>query len=416
MLNLDSKPTSCSATITIVGAALLSLGMVMVFSASASLTALPIWQDPLKNSAVRQAAFSGIGLITLLLVSLCPYEAWRIRRGTWWQPSVFLLIAVVGLLVAVLIPGIGEERNGARRWLSLGPSSLGLGFQPSEVAKVGVIIFLSGVCARMGDRVRKFWTGLLPLLFMVAIVGALIGKEDLGTAALVVAVGGCILLAAGARWWHLGLLAIPIVAGLVYLLTVEQYRMDRLLAFRNPELDAQGKSYQPMQSLITIASGGWWGLGLGGGVQKYGYLPEGRSDFIFSVICEELGIIGGLAVIGLFAVLIWQGRKAVAIAPTPFGRLIAFGVTILIGLQAAMNVAVVTVSMPTKGIGLPLVSAGGSGVLFYSFLLGLMANTARYRSVSSAEGRVETGSILTATQNSAPSIPLSGLAGASTTQ
>jgi cell division protein FtsW len=377
MPQLRSRPSTTSTTITIVACALLSLGVVMVFSASATLTAPPIGQNILKNPAVRQAMFTFAALLALLIAGLCPHEFWRLRRGSIFQPSVFLVLITLALLGLVLV--IGEERNGAKRWLPLGPSSLGLGFQPSEVAKLSVPIFLAGYVAYIGDRIRKFWFGLLPALGVLGVVCALIGKEDLGTAALLALVGGCILLAGGARIWHLILLSLPGIMGFVYLIKKEPYRIGRLTSFMDPYADPLGKGYHQIQSLITIASGGWQGRGLGCGIQKYGYLPEGRNDFIFSVICEELGMVGGMAVIALFAIFLWHGRKAVIAATTDFGRLLALGATLIIGFQAAMNIAVVTVSVPTKGIALPLVSAGGTGVILLSILVGLLVNVARYR-------------------------------------
>lgn len=237
----------------------------------------------------------------------------------------------------------------------------------------------------MGERIRRFWTGLLPMLLMLAVVAGLVGIEDFGTGALLALVGACILLAAGAKVWHLALTAMPGAVGLAYLIVAKPYRLERLKAFLDPFADPQGSGYHQVQSLITIASGGWWGQGLGAGIQKYGYLPEGRTDFIFAVICEELGLVGGIAVLGLFAVLLWSGRRAMLQAHTEFGRLLALGVTLTVGFQAAMNVAVVTVSIPTKGIGLPLVSAGGSGVMLFGVLIGLMINVARHRSSQHAE-------------------------------
>jgi cell division protein FtsW len=376
---MRSRPSACSTTITLVASALLALGVVMVFSASASLTSPPITENILKNSSFRQAAFTFAALLTLLFFGLCPYDTWRLRERSWWQPTLFLYLATLALVAVVLVPGIGEERNGARRWLSLGPSAMGLGFQPSELAKLSLVLFMAAYCAAIGERIRKFWTGLLPALLLVAIPAGLVGKEDFGTAVLLVAVGGAILIGAGARWWHLMLMAVPVLAGIGYLVTAESYRIQRLLTFRDPFADAQGAGYHQVQSLITIASGGWWGLGLGAGVQKYGYLPEGRSDFIFSVICEELGVVGGIAVIALFGVFLWQGARAVSAGRCPFGKLLALGATLMVGLQATMNIAVVTVSVPTKGIGLPFVSAGGSGVLFLSILVGMLVNIARHR-------------------------------------
>ena len=285
----------------------------------------------------------------------------------------------IALLVAALIPGIGEERNGARRWLSIGPASAGLSFQPSELAKLAIIVLVAGFCSLLGGRIQKFFTGLLPLMLLLGVFGALVGIEDFGTGALLLGVGGCMLLGAGAKVWHLAITCLPAIAGMVYLIAAKSYRMERLKSFLDPFADPQGSGYHQVQSLITIASGGWWGQGLGAGIQKYGYLPEGRTDFIYAVICEELGLVGGIAVLGLFAVLLWAGRKAMIKADTEFGRLIALGITLTVGFQAAMNVAVVTVSVPTKGIGLPLVSAGGTGVILYGILLGLLINVARRR-------------------------------------
>ena len=328
--------------------------------------------------------FTCVALVAMLLVGLCPYQTWQIRpahgpHGRWrWQPTLALTILSLGLLVLVLVPGIGEARNGARRWLPLGPSVIGLGFQPSEIAKVALVLFLAAYAAHLGERIRRFWTGFLPCLLVLALFAGLVGVEDLGTGVLLAMVGACILLGAGARLWHLLLAALPAVSGLVYLILLKPYRLQRLASFLNPEADPQGAGYHQIQSLVTIASGGWWGQGLGAGVQKYGYLPEARTDFIFAVICEELGIIGGTAILALFAVLLWQGRKAMLSATSEFGRLLALGASLTIGLQATMNVGVVTVSIPTKGISLPLVSAGGTGVIFFGILVGLLVNVARH--------------------------------------
>ncbi len=388
VLGPRSRPTTCSTMILIVALSLLSLGVVMAFSASASLTAPSITENVWKNAAVRQAAYSLAALVVLLVSGLCPYEVWRIRRGSLFQPGVYLMALTLFFLAAVLV--IGEERHGAKRWLSLGPPSLGLGFQPSELAKLAGVIFLAGYAAFLGPRIRKFWLGLLPALCVVGLTCGLVGKEDLGTAVLLAAVGGGLLLAAGARIWHLALVSLPGIAGFIYLIKEEPYRIGRLTSFMDPYADPLGKGYHQIQSLITIASGGWWGRGLGCGIQKYGYLPEGRNDFIFAVICEESGIVGGLAVIALFGLLLWHGRKAVLAASTEFGRLLALGAALTIGLQAAMNIAVVTVSVPTKGIGLPLVSAGGSGVILLSILVGLLVNVARARPAVAAAS-TETG-------------------------
>jgi len=379
MFRLSSRPTACSTTLTITAAALLGLGVVMVFSADASLTGGPDAEKLFGDRSMRQAAFACAALAAMLIVGLCPHGAWQIKRRSWFQPSVLLMVLALALLALVLVPGIGEKHKGAQRWLSLGAVGLDIGFQPSEIAKLALVIFGAAYCAALGTRIRRFWTGFLPAVVLLGLLVAMVGIEDFGTAALLAVICGCILLAAGAKLWHLFLVSLPAMGGLVWLITARANRIDRLRAFWNPEADPQGSGYQPLQSLLTIASGGWWGNGLGGGIQKYGYLPEGRTDFIFAVICEELGIIGGIAVIALFGIMLWQGKRALNAAPTDFGRLLALGATMMLGLQAAMNIAVVTVSVPTKGIGLPLVSAGGTGVIFFGILVGLLVNVARRR-------------------------------------
>lgn len=372
-----SGPVSGSTTITITAAALLGLGVIMVCSADASLTSSAQRVAPLRDPSVKQAIFSALGLLSLLSFGLCSYRLWRVRKGSVLQPAVFLLILTLVLVTLVLVPGIGHEQNGARRWLPLGPAGWGLRFQPSEIAKIGLVVFLAAYGEFVGRRIQRFFTGLLPALLVLAVIVGAVGVEDLGTAGLLALVGGCMLLGAGARLRHLALAAVPAIAGIAYLVALRPYRLQRLTSFLSPESDPLGAGYHQIQSLVTIVSGGWWGRGLGAGIQKYGYLPEGRADFIFAVICEELGLVGGIAVLALFGILIWQGKRAMDGAPSELGRLLALGVTLMIGLQAAMNVAVVTVSVPTKGIALPFVSAGGTGVVVFSILVGQLANVAR---------------------------------------
>jgi cell division protein FtsW len=211
----------------------------------------------------------------------------------------------------------------------------------------------------------------------LALLIGLVGLEDFGTAALLAMVGAAMLVAAGCRLWHLGLLGLPGMGLLVALVLSKDYRVARFMAFRDVWADPQGATYHPLQSLCTIASGGWWGRGLGSGIQKYGYLPHGRSDFIFSLLCEELGILGGIVVIVLLLVLLWQGRKAMIRSGDSLGRLLACGITVLIGVQAAINIAVVTVMVPTKGIALPFVSAGGTSLLVFCLAGGILANVGR---------------------------------------
>ncbi len=368
-----------SVAIVTVAAALMGIGALMTFSASA---AVPV-EDALSGwgfwrLASRQLIYVGGALAAMLVMTLVPYRLWTLGGGL---PALVLMGVALVACGLVFVPGIGLEINNARRWIRLGPVQ----FQPSELVKLAMPLLMGAWLARRrrvpGDQateplVRSFWSGFMPASIMLGICVVVVGLEDFGTAALVACVGGLMMLIAGARWHHLLLPILPAVPIFGYLLMSRAHRMDRLTTFMNIWADPENKGYQAIMSLCTIATGGWWGKGLGAGFTK-GYLPEARSDFIFAVICEELGVIGGIAVAGLFIVFVWNGLKIVRDCGDPAGRLIAFGIAMTIGLQAAMNIAVVTVSVPTKGIALPLVSAGGTGALCLGAMVGVLANIPR---------------------------------------
>ncbi len=384
----------------------MSIGAVMTLSASASVDRPILWWALWKSPAIRQLLFVGAGLLAMLVATRIPYRIWSAGRREFIPALLFLLLAL-GTLALVFVPGIGVMVNNARRWIQLGPVTLGIRFQPSELVKIALPIFLAcwmtavgsavGPACRAGlSRPRSrpaggtyrcagtqsvvripFWRGLFPAVIVIGISVAAVGIEDFGTAALLAAVAGAMLLVGGAKLWHLCLMALPVVPAFGYLLMSRSHRMERIMIFRDIWRDPQNKGYQAVQSLSTIAGGDWWGRGLGRGFVK-GYLPEARTDFIFSVICEELGIIGAAAVIALLMVLVWQGLTLIRRCPDPMGRLLAFGIAFTLGLQAAINIAVVTVCVPTKGIALPLVSGGGSGVIFLGALVGVLANIARH--------------------------------------
>ena len=365
---------STAAAIIVVTTALMTIGVVTIASASASLDDSLLSVSLWKSTFGRQLLFAGLGFLAMLLFARI---ACAPQSGFAWSASGgFVLLAGVCLAV-VLIPGVGIERNGARRWLCLGPQEYGLTFQPSELAKVALVVFLAAFLADRRAQLKSAAKTLLPAVMVIGVLSALVGLEDFGTAALMGMVGGAMLLAAGCRWTHLMLAALPGLAAAGYLVCSEPYRWRRLTSFFDIWADPQGAGYHPIQSLATIASGGWFGRGLGAGVQKYGYLPAGRTDFIFSVLCEEAGLVGGLIVILLFVALLWLGLRTMRRAEGAQPRLLAFGVTMLVCLQATMNIAVVTVMTPTKGIALPFVSAGGSGVIFLGALVGLLAGVAR---------------------------------------
>lgn len=355
-------------------AAMIGVGLVMNFSTAGSLLTTPLEGPLWRNSAVRQSIFSLAALVVLLCIARVDYRGWLgVSARSLARPAALLALGLL-LCLAALVPGIGVERNGARRWLPVGA---GVTVQPSELCKAMSVILLAAMIALRRTPLSHFWRGLLPALLVIAVCVGVVGKEDFGTSALIGLVGGALLLAGGAKRWHLALCALPAVSGMAALVYFWPYRMERLLGFLDIWKDPQGRGYHPVQSLVTIASGEWWGLGLGAGVQKYGYLPEARSDFVFSVVVEELGVVGGLIVIALYAAMVVQGWRIVRRAPDTFGRLLAFGATMTLGVQAVLNIGVVTVMLPTKGISLPFISAGGSSMLFLSILVGSLAAVGR---------------------------------------
>ncbi len=310
----------------------------------------------------------------MILVSWIDYRWWGqpwvggIRPVTW-------LLYLSGILVALtLVPGIGVEINGARRWISLG---FGVRFQPSELVKLALVLWLADRFGSGRKNVRAFWLGLLPAGIVVAGMCALVGFKDFGTAALIALVCLGVLTAAGMHWFWLGALACAGAVGAKVLIVLEPYRLERIKAHKDIWADAMGRGYQAVQSLLAIAAGGWGGVGLGSSLQKFGYLPEASSDFILALICEEMGFAGAAVVIALFVTIVWQGACVLMCSEDNFAKLAAFGIALTIGLQAAMNIAVVTVVVPTKGISLPLVSAGGTSLIVTAASVGLLASLAR---------------------------------------
>jgi cell division protein FtsW len=285
--------------------------------------------------------------------------------------SWVILGSTVVLLSLVLIPGIGIEVNQSRRWLPIGG---GIRFQPSEIAKLAVLLFTAAFLANDPIRTRKFWTGFLPLAVVVLVIfGLTLLEPDLGTSAFILCLAGALLLLGGVRIWYLlGSVFVfaPILAGFVFVRwEMVQNRMQGLL---NPE-----SLHQLRHSLRALGSGGWDGLGLGAGMQKLRYLPEAHTDFIFAIIGEELGFIGCVAIILLFVALVWAGAAIAWRARDTFGFLVASGITIALGFQAAINIAVVTGSAPTKGIALPFVTFGGTGLCMTMAQVGILLAIAR---------------------------------------
>ena len=315
---------------------------------------------------LKRVIFLGLGVAAMALAATVDYRFWRRRRWPIYAGAILLL-------VLVLIPGVGVERNHARRWFRVA----GFSCQPSEFAKIALVVAVAAFAARRRAELGRFWKGLAPGLALVGLPAALILVEpDFGTATLVAAIGALILLVGGAKLWHMVVLAAPGLAAAVALVAGSPYRRGRILAFLRPWEHYDGPGYQLIHSLLALGSGGLLGLGPGGSQQKLYFLPESSTDFAFAILGEELGLVGALAALGLFVYFVVLGMRVAGNAPDLFGSLLAFGITSVIGLQAAINIAVVTASAPTKGIPLPFISAGGTSLVVTLASVGVLLNVA----------------------------------------
>lgn len=361
---------------------LMATGAVMVFSAGANLSYEFELRRFYEYPGLRQIMFFPLAVVVLFAASAPDYRFWSCRTKWYKWPTLWLLVLAITLLVLVLIPSIGTEVYGARRWLRipLGPASIS--FQPSELAKWTMVCFMAGACTQLGPDIRRFWTRFVPLCVLIGLVCGLVIVQDLGTAVFIGLIGFLMLVIAGARWWHV-LMPVPVgIGAFIAVLYYSPNRLDRLLAFIYPERYSDSVAYQANQSLIAIGSGGVLGKGLGQGTCKYGHLPEDTTDFIFSIVGEELGLLGTIGLIMLFILFVSLGLLVVLRCRDRFARLLAAGIVLTIGIQAALNMGVVTVVLPTKGIPLPFVSAGGTSMLLSSVAVGVLLNIAA-RSTSS---------------------------------
>jgi cell division protein FtsW len=354
--------------------ALLALGAVMVQSASAGVSGYTGWQW--NSNAAKDAIFAVVGIVTFFVVGSLNY-AWLAlpTKSRWRSPILWLLgIALIANLI-VLIPHVGVAVNGARRWLRLGPMQL----QPSELAKWAVVLYLAYWLSRRPVDMNRFFAGFVPTLIPIAALCLLIVIQDFGTATLIAVAALAMLVAGKVRWRHLLITIPPILAIGLWFVMHKEYRWKRITAFANPYAAPRKEGYHMIQSLLSFATGGWTGRGLGNGIQKLGYLPEDTTDFIFAVICEELGLFGAMLTIALYLGVLYCAWQTVKMKRDNFGRMIAFGVGTMVTLQALINIAVATVSVPTKGLSLPLVSAGGSGLIITCAALGLLRSAARFK-------------------------------------
>jgi cell division protein FtsW len=346
---------------------LLALGMTMVLSTSYLYS-----QERYSDGTYffrKQLLAMGAGAAALVACSMVPSALYR--------RCAYPLLAVSFIfLTLVLVPGIGVNRGGARRWIMLA----GFAFQPSELAKLAMVFYLAHSMAKKEQMIRTFSVGVLPhLLVSGAFAGVLLLEPDFGSALILTMLLYFMLFVGGARVHHLLatlLMALPL---LIYVMTQAEYRLRRLLTFLDPWSDASGSGFHVIQSLIAFGSGQIWGRGLGESRQKLFYLPEAHTDFVYSVVGEELGLLGAWAVLALFGVIIMRGLRLTAKIEEPFDHYLAFGLTVLLGVQALIHMGVVMGLMPTKGLVLPFISYGGSAMVINLMAAGILLGLSRRR-------------------------------------
>ncbi len=317
----------------------------------------------------KQLIALGAGLVGLIVCSLL--------SGTTYRRLAYPLLGLTVLvLILVVIPGIGVLRGGARRWLMFA----GFTFQPAELAKLALVIYLAHSMARKEDKIKTFAFGILPHMIVTGVcLGLLLLEPDFGTALILAMLLYSMLFIGGVRISHLlatGLLALP---GLIYIMVTAPYRLRRLITFLDPWSDPQDTGFQVIQSLIAFGSGQFWGRGLGEGRQKLFYLPEAHTDFVFSVVGEEVGFLGAIAVLALFGLIVLRGLRLTSKIEEPFEQYLAFGVTVLLGLQALIHMGVVMGIMPAKGLVLPFISYGGSALVTNLMEAGILLSLSRRR-------------------------------------
>ena len=346
---------------------LVGFGLVMVYSTSSVLSL--VWYKDSVFFLKKQIIGVILGLVLLFWATSFPYYKYK------KYIPIFLFLSIL-LLVLVLIPGIGKAVGGSRRWIRFGFFS----FQPSEFAKMILVFYIADYFERVDKEIKDFLKGLLPILFVIGVMSFLVLIEpDMGSALSILIISAFMLIVGGANLLHiimLGILSLPIISWFIF---SEEYRRDRILAFLDPWKDPLGRGFHIIQALIALGSGGLLGVGLGASKQKFFYVPGAHTDFIFSIIGEELGFLGVISLIFVFFVIIMRGIKISLDVTDRFGSLLAFGITTKIAVDFFINVGVNVKIFPITGISLPLVSYGGTSVLFTLFSVGVLLNISRYR-------------------------------------
>ncbi len=341
-------------------------GIVMIYSASS------IWSEYKFNDSFHyakyQLIFFLISLIIMIIVS-------KIDYSIYYKKSNLILTVCIILLILVLIPGIGSVRNGSRSWFGIGS----LGIQPSEFAKLGLIIFTSKYLSNSNNQIKSFKTGVFPILGVTLLIfGLIMLQPDLGTGVILVMSIIALLFIAGVNMKFFILGGVVGVIGVVILIILAPYRMDRITSFINPWADPLGTGFQIIQSLYAIGPGGLLGNGYLNSIQKHFYLPEPQTDFIFSIIAEEFGVVGAFIVVGLFSIILIRGIKISTHTKDAFSKYLSFGILFQMMFQTLMNLMVVIGMIPVTGVTLPFLSYGGSSLLISMISIGILLNVSRY--------------------------------------
>ena len=354
---------------------LLLAGLLTVYSASFAVGYLEYGNT--NYFVLRHALYAIAGVAALVYFMRLDYHQLR------HLAAPIMVLALIGLL-AVLIPGIGIERNGARRWMELGPIS----FQPSEFAKLAVIIYISAWLAGRRENINKFTVGLVPFVLMVSVVGGLVIVEpDMGTAVIIVLTTSTLFFVAGAPLSHLALLMASGGAVTYVMILIQDYRLERITSFVSPESDPQGNGFHILQLLIALGSGGVTGLGWGVSRQKFFYVPGAHTDGVFAIIGEELGFIGLLGILGLFVFFVYRALRTTLASRDQFGTLLGVGIISWIAYQTLINIGGITRSIPLTGVPLPFLSYGGSALVAVMAGAGVLLSLSRYGRQRSGTGR-----------------------------
>lgn len=373
--------------IALVITVLIAIGLVMMYSIS------PILSHKLSGAGsnyyfINQIRYVVLGMVGWVVATAIPYGAWR-----KWAPRL-LGVAIVGV-VALMIPGLAHSTNGATRWIQLGPISV----QPAEVMKLGLILYLAVWFEKRQDEIRSLWDGVLPFSIMVgaACFVIVVFQRDMGTMMVLALAAIGMFYAAGMRNRHLAVILGGSVTAGWAAIALFPHRLSRLATFLNPHCNdpkfALDSSLHVCQALLGVGSGGIFGLGLGHSIQVYGYLPEAANDSIYAIIAEEFGMIGSLAIIGLFGVLVYRGLQVARLAPDVFSRLVATGISLWMLFQAIINIGAMLSLVPLTGIPLPFISYGGTSLVISLFAAGILLNISKYtiREVSDASSRERRG-------------------------